>query len=149
MLGRQGKVFTFKQPGLNAVGAYLKAARSQQDKTMRQVCEQTVAQGSGVSLEGYRKIEHGFVNPSEETLRKVCKALGLPFETALAIAQESYIVNQLGPSALESAKLSEDLPEFDIHWKRLTPEQRTQLMTMAQNMASVNLMSSKPRKRSA
>ena len=59
--------------------------------------------------------------PSHDLLTKITRTLDLNAAALIAVAEESYVRNQIGGDVLDKLTLHPDMFTVDTYWGRMTP----------------------------
>lgn len=97
----------------------------------------TLAKKLGVVYEHARRLSHGFVQ-SGPMMRAIVPVLGLDLETLEDIVKRASIRRKFGDDALVMQGIDPELEPVERNWKKLTDEQKEDVITLVKTMAKRN-----------
>jgi hypothetical protein len=99
-----------------------------------------------MSYEHTRKLVRGLAFPSPNTLKVMCKFLGLDFEEMSRYTTEAQIKLKHGKAAESLFEVPEDAQDIMTGWAHLTPDQKRDATAMVVGWANANTGGHKKRR---
>ncbi len=97
-----------------------------------------LALATGVTYEHIRRVVRGLNNPATPLLKLICGFLQLPFDDLKQYAAADELERKYGDVPAILAGKVPDMVMLERYWAYLTPEQKADLTTMAQQWAQRN-----------